>query len=96
MAFVETANDLTVFFADGDSASIGGVTVRGHFENEHDPVNAGGMVEFSIQSATFSCKSSDVTAVAEGSLITINGASYAVTDIQPDGTGVTMLILERQ
>lgn len=96
MAFVETANDLTVFFADAETATIDGASVRGHFENEHDPVNAGGMVEFSIQSATFTCKSSDVTAIAEGSLITINGSSYAVTDIQPDGTGVTMLILERQ
>ena len=76
--------------------TIDGASVRGHFENEHDPVNAGGMVEFSIQSATFTCKTSDVSAVAEGSLITINGSSYAVTDIQPDGTGVTMLMLERQ
>jgi len=54
------------------------------------------MVEFSIQSATFTCKTSDVTGIAEGSLITINGSSYAVTDLQPDGTGVTMLILEAQ
>jgi len=96
MAFVETADDLTIFFADGDSATIDGETVKGHFENEHDPVNAGGMVEFSIQSATFTCKTSDVTGIAEGSLITINGSSYAVTDLQPDGTGVTMLILEAQ
>ena len=64
MAFVETADDLTIFFADGDSATIDGETVKGHFENEHDPVNAGGMVEFSIQSATFTCKTSDVTGIA--------------------------------
>lgn len=96
MAFVETADDLTIFFADAETATIDGASVRGHFEHEHDPVNAGGMVEFSIQSATFTCKTADVSAVAEGSLITINGSSYAVTDIQPDGTGVTMLMLERQ
>lgn len=96
MAFVETANDLTVFFADAETATIDGVAVKGHFENEHDPVNAGGMVEFSIQSATFQCKTSDVAAVAEGQLITISGSSYAITDIQPDGTGVTLLMLEAQ
>jgi len=96
MAFVETADDLTIFFADAETATIDGESVKGHFENEHDPVNAGGMVEFSIQNATFQCKSSDVSAVAEGQLITIGGSSYAITDIQPDGTGVTLLILEAQ
>jgi len=96
MAFVETADDLTAFFADAETATVDGATIRGHFENEHDPVNAGGYVEFSIQSATFQCKSSDVTSVAEGSILTISGSDYAVTDIQPDGTGVTMLMLEAQ
>lgn len=96
MAFVETADDLTAFFADAETATINGDSVKGHFENEHDPVTAGGMVEFSIQSATFLCKSSDVSAVAEGETVTISGSDYTVTDIQPDGTGVTMLMLEAQ
>lgn len=95
MAFVETADDLTILMADGETAVIDGSNVKGHFEHEHDPVQAG-MVEFSVQSASFTCKTSDVSSVAEGETVTISGSSYTVTDVQPDGTGVTMLILEAQ
>jgi hypothetical protein len=43
-----------------------------------------------------SALSADVTAndVAFGTLVTINDVDYTVRDVQPDGTGMTVLILE--
>lgn len=40
------------------------------------------------------CVSADVSAATLGTLININGAAYTVRDKQPDGTGMTVLLLE--
>lgn len=39
-------------------------------------------------------KSSDVSAVAVGAAVTVNGTAYTVATIEPDGTGVTRMELE--
>jgi hypothetical protein len=41
------------------------------------------------------CATADVAAVARGAAVVIGAASYVVRGIEPDGTGVTLLILER-
>ena len=40
------------------------------------------------------CASADVSTLVQGSPITIGGKAYTVRDKQPDGTGVTVLLLE--
>lgn len=94
---VETADDRSYLLADfGVDVTIGGSTIKAIFDNDYQPVDAGGGVPFAIQQAMILCRSADVTSIAEGSLLTIAGSSYAVTDIQPDGEGMTMLALEAQ
>lgn len=39
-------------------------------------------------------KTSDVSSANKGTSITVNGTAYTVMDNQPDGTGMTTLLLE--
>ncbi len=71
-------------------------TIKAIFDNPYQNTSAGGEVSFSIQECYIEARTEDVTDLAEGSLLTINDSSYAVTDIQPDGTGFTVLMLEAQ
>lgn len=94
---VETADDRSYLLADfGVDVTVGAGTIKAIFDNDYSPVDAGGGVPFSIQQAMILCRTADVTSLAEGSLVTISGDSYAVVDIQPDGEGMTMLALEAQ
>lgn len=40
------------------------------------------------------CVSADVSTATFGTPITVNGAAYTVREKQPDGTGMTVLLLE--
>jgi hypothetical protein len=99
---VETATERAIFFEADDFAVTasytpsGGVAanVNGIFDNEHVEVDAGGSVTVSLQQPLFTCQTSDVSSAAEGDAITISGTDYTVRDVRPDGTGVTVLVLE--
>lgn len=94
---VESATDRETLLADfGVDVVADGSTIKGIFEHEHDSEFAGGTVSFSIQSAMVHCRSTDVSTVGQGETVTVDGNSYAVTDVQPDGTGMTVLHLEAQ
>lgn len=41
-------------------------------------------------------KSSDIVGVVQGNSVVLDAGSFVITSIQPDGTGFTRLILERQ
>jgi len=75
----------------GDAFSINGI-----FDNETVPVDAGGFVSVHEDQPRFTCRTSDLGAVAEGDSITISGNLYKVRAWVHDGTGVTVLQLERQ
>lgn len=47
-------------------------------------------------SPTALCISTDVADVVHGNTLEINGTTYFVTGIQPDGTGTTLLILSKE
>ena len=99
---VETADELAVFFGVDDFGTAatytpsGGsaTTVNGIFDNEFFEADAGGMVAVAIQQPRFQCRTSDVSAAAEGDAITINSVAYIIRVVQPDSTGVTTLVLE--
>lgn len=94
---VESADDRAIFLAVDDfgvAATIGGSTVNGIFDNEYIEVETGAGVGVSLQQPRFTCRSADVLAVVEGTSATISGVSYTVRIVQPDGTGMTELILE--
>lgn len=100
---VESADDLAVFFdADdfGTAASFtpsGGSasTVNGIFRNVFFEAEAGGNVGVVMQDPIFICRTADVSGVAEGDALTVSGTAYTIRVVEPDGTGVTRLMLEK-
>jgi len=99
MAFDE---DLTAFFStddfavtatwtpDGDTSS----TITGIFDNEYIEGIGGGEVDFEASQPMFLVKTADVPNVAQGDQLYFNNTYYRIVNVQPDGTGLTVLILE--
>lgn len=100
---VESATDRAVFVDIDDFGTAatytpsGGsaATVNGIFDNEFIEVDAGGGVGVALNQPRFHCRTADVSSAAEGDAITISGVAYTVRIVQDDGTGMTVLILER-
>ena len=73
---VETAIDRSILLADfGVDVTSGGSTFKAIFDNDHQPVDAGGGVQFSIQQAMIVCRTADVSSLAEGSIVSISARS---------------------
>lgn len=86
--------DLSSFFDTDEfaiDATINGATVTGIFGNEFIQVD---YVE--SRAPYFECVSADVTGISHGAIVAIGSDTYKVRGIQPDGTGITKLILELQ
>ena len=90
------AEELAVFFdpADhGTEALYDGATVpiNGIFDAEY-------VEPLSIESSgpAYTCAAADVPGVAHGDPLVINGTTYLVRGVKPDGTGVVVLKLEEQ
>jgi hypothetical protein len=98
---VETATELEVFFSADDFGvtatytPLGGSAsnVKGIFDNEFFEA-AVGEVGVAIQQPRFVCRSSDISTAVEGDALTVNSVAYTIRVVQPDGTGVTTLVLE--
>lgn len=56
---------------------------------------SGAMVDLDADAPELVCRSSDVTSnsLAEGVALTIQGSSYVVVSVRPDGTGMTRVVL---
>ncbi len=86
--------DLSAFFSNdelADNATIGSATVAGIFENQFVEV-----MGIEAVRPVFTCDEANVSSIAHGDALTIKSTSYQVAGIQPDGTGLTSLILEEQ
>lgn len=85
--------NLAVFnhLSNADAILPGGVVVAVLFDNGYQAALAG-----FVESSGPSCqaRTSDVSSVVQGSTITIASVAYKVTNVQPDGFGVTTLQLE--
>lgn len=88
------AEDLSVFMDTDDfavTATVDGSSVEGILGNEFV------LVDFiESKKPTFDCATADVVGVAHGGTVTVGSDTYKVRGIQPDGTGMTKLILELQ
>lgn len=71
-------------------ATIGAGSVAGLFSNPS--LEALGIAG---SRPVFRALTTEVSSVVEGTAITINATAYTVAGIQPDGKGMTLLILER-
>ncbi len=88
MAFVE---DVAPFLRDfGTDAVLNGAPVSGIFDNEY--VEAFGMAS---RQPMFTLPTAQAGSVTQSSVLVVEGVSYRVTRAEPDGTGVTVLMLER-
>ncbi len=88
---MDFAADLPDYLADfGVTATVGGVSVTAIFDAAYaDPLNMGG------NTPQLTVATSDLPAVAVGQAVTVNATSYTVVGIEPDGTGVSTLMLRR-
>lgn len=94
MAFAE---DLTAFLSD-DEFSVpatlpGGSVVQVIFDDPHSDVLGSGMLEDSAPQALG--RSVDLDTLSHGAAIAVAGRNWRVAARQPDGTGMTRLLLER-
>lgn len=88
MAFVES---MPSFFVDfGVAATLNGVAVRGIFDDAYGEV-FGGIV--SGTGPVFRLASSATH--ARGQSLVIGAATYTVSAVEPDGTGMSLLRLEK-
>ena len=88
------AEDFSEFFISSelaDDAIIGAATVAGIFDNQFVEVNGIEGVR-----PVFTCAASEVLNLGHEKTIKINDITYKVAGVQPDGTGLSSLILEKQ
>ena len=94
MAFAE---DLSVFFNPAefaDPATLGGVAVQGIFDKAYQFADVGGSGMAATQ-PVYTLATSAVPANPVGTTLVVGGVSYSVAAHEPDGTGVSLLLLER-
>lgn len=99
---VETINDRIAFLADfGVSVTYtvqGGSpgVITGIFDNDFVNVDAGGDFGFAMQQPRLLVKTSDVINCTEGDSFVVSGVTYLSRVVQDDGTGMTVIQLEKQ
>lgn len=100
---VESAADRLIFLDTDDfgvsatySTGISATTIKGIFDNDFVEVDAGGGVPFAMQQPRFLARTADVANAVEDHTLLISGTTYKIKVVQPDGTGMTNLILEKQ
>ena len=82
------------FMADfGQAATVGGVVVSGIFDNGYAMSNAGPLGMASSQ-PMLTLATSAVPANPVGSSVVVAGTTYTVGQHEPDGTGMSRLLLE--
>lgn len=90
MPFVE---DLGAFMRVQDFAeqvTIGGVSVAAIYDNQY--ISA---LDVSGTQPTLTFRTADVPAVVVGSPVVVRAINFTVAELQPDGTGITVALLQR-
>ncbi|MFA4871379.1 MAG: hypothetical protein WC623_24485 [Pedobacter sp.] len=91
------AEDLNIFLNSselGTVAAYGGNSFNVQFFDEFESSQVFGS-EAETSSPSAIVKDSDVIGITHGATITINNTAYKVRGIQPDKTGLTILILSK-
>ena len=97
MGFEELQSEVNVAIVDTFKLSTGaiyngGASVDGIFSKDY--LDAGeGAVSFESSTPAFVCQAADVPAIARADTFLINGTTYSVTGIEPDGTGLVLIKL---
>lgn len=91
------AEDLSAFFNAAelaDTITLSGVAVSAIFDNAYALGNVGSMGAAGTQ-PILTLATTNVPANPVGTLAVVNGTTYSVAAHEPDGTGVSILYLER-
>ena len=87
---IESAADLLGLLSDfGETATVGRDDVTAIFDEDYVEV-----LDIAGTRPLLYCRTSDVSTVSVGDNAEAGGAFYTIVGIQPDGTGLTMLVLE--
>lgn len=88
-------DDLTPFFVVGEFCSpddtLDGVAVVGQFDAAY--VRNGSGMGMADAAPAYLLPSSSAASVAEGQILVHGGQSFRVEGVEPDGTGLTVLVL---
>ncbi len=83
--------DFAEFMADfGVSTKVGATVVTGIFDNAE--ADTFGLVANTRSVLTVATE--DIPAAAVGTTVVVNGTTYTIAELQPDGTGITRLMLK--
>ena len=85
--------DLSPFFNTAElatAATLDGAAVTGIFDNAY--TDALGLAS---REPMYTLPTASAAAATQSSVLVVGGVTYRVTSVQPDGTGVTTLLLER-
>lgn len=93
MSYESASDRLSLLQNLGEQVSVGGSPVYGILENQFVPIDFGGQ-EIESNYPVLTIRTSDASGVSHGTAVVANGVNYTVRSIQPDGTGMTELVLE--
>lgn len=72
------------------------IPITGIFDAEHSVGAIGGDIEIASVSPQFLARSADLpSGAADRDSVTVDGTAYKVRFVEPDGTGMTVLKLEK-
>lgn len=92
MSFTE---DFTAFLDPDEFATavtVDGNAINAIFDNDYVAVGLDGVTVESLGPVLL-CETADVAAVVQGDPAVVNAVNYTVAEVQPDGTGMTLLRL---
>lgn len=97
---IETAADRLIILGDFGQSAVythDGVsnTIIGIFDQEFEAVDIGASVPFAMQRPRFHCRTADIADAQNGDTLEIDGETYAIRVVMPDGTGMSEIQLER-
>tara|TARA_R100001443_G_scaffold84007_1_gene90743 strand:+ start:41 stop:349 length:309 start_codon:yes stop_codon:yes gene_type:complete len=100
---LESASDLAGYFETDSHGSSATITINGSgssinviLNKEYFAIDPGFGTEVEGTQPVATGRSSDMTNVEIGDTIQISSITYNIVSVQPDGTGVTALVLEQQ
>ena len=87
------SEDISAFFQPKDTATVDGLTVRAIFNNGYALGNVG-MFGMASSQPTLTLASADVSTDPVGASVLVGAVAYLVAAHEPDGTGISRLLLE--
>tara|TARA_S200002703_G_scaffold151122_1_gene150120 strand:- start:672 stop:968 length:297 start_codon:yes stop_codon:yes gene_type:complete len=93
--FAADLADILVTAEFASDVTYDGGTIKGVFDNETVPVDTGGYVAVHEEQPRLTCRTADVSSISYNQTMVINAVTYYVRAWIHDGTGVTVVQLEK-